>query len=202
MEPSLSKLQFCSEYSRPGIAYNPGVRRAGLFFLLAVLVWVGCNGDDDDVASTATPTPSPLFETHVVPILYSQCGADSAACHSRVTFVADSSAGCVGFLALENSSLGSVVYSGSNQGLSTGCPDEPLYDRLMKLASQCTDGRAHIEPGQPLQSYLFNKIAGGPYCALPDGSPSGPMPFESPIDNPDDIDLIRDWIMSGAPRQN
>lgn len=174
------------------------MRRVALLLLTAVLVWVGCNGGDDDDTSSPTPVPSPLF-AEVVTIFYAQCGAESGACHSRHTFVADSSNGCRGFLALENTSLGSVVYAGSNMGLSTGCPDEPLYDRLLKLAAQCTDGRQHVQPGQPGQSYLFNKIAGGPYCSLTNGMPSGPMPFDSPIDDPNDIDRIRDWIADGAP---
>lgn len=177
---------------------------AGTTLLVGIMAACSGNGGGDPTpTATPTPQPSPLFETFVVPLFYSQCGAESSGCHSRAVFVADSSDGCRGLLALEDVPLGAEVYAGSNMGLSTGCPDLPLYERLMTMSSQCdTSMKPHVTPGSLSSSYLFNKIAGGPYCPLEDGvTPSGPMPFDSPIDDPDDIDRLRDWILTGAPRQ-
>lgn len=180
--------------------------RLGLVSAAAIALAVGCSGGDGgDPTPTPTPTAAPFrFETHVVPLFYAQCGAADAGCHSRAMFVADSANNCQGYLALEDTALGSVVYSGTNMGMSTGCPDLPLYERLQKLAFQCDQAgenpRAYVTPGVASSSYLFHKIAGGPYCDLTPGTPSAPMPFDSPIDDPDDIDRLRDWINAGAPR--
>lgn len=173
--------------------------------MTAAVVGLACNGGDDDDASTQTPTPvpSPVFPSLVVPMFYLQCGATRAECHTRATFVANSAMGCTGFLALEDTALGSVYYSGSSAGMPTGCPDLSLYDRLQQLAAQCLDSsgewsRPHVMPGVYSSSYLFQKMAGGPYCLLTNGELSAPMPLDHAISG-EDIDAIRDWINDGAP---
>lgn len=73
----------------------------------------------------------------------------------------------------------------------------------LTLASQCigTAGewsRPHVTPGVYSSSYLFSKMAGGPYCLLTNGELSAPMPLDHAIPG-DAIDSIRDWINEGAP---
>lgn len=69
----------------------------------------------------------PIFETDIVPIFENSCGTGDDKCHSKKAFGADSSAGCIGWLSLENNPLGSVTPDGD----PTGCPDMDLYERLM-----------------------------------------------------------------------
>jgi len=182
------------------------VRQLTLLTMTAAVIGLACSGGDDDDSGdspTPTPIPSPVWSSLVVPMFYSECGATRTECHTRTTFVASSSQGCAGFLALENTNLGSVYYSGSSAGMPTGCPDLSLHERLLTMASQCigTAGewvRPHITPGVYTSSYLFAKMAGGPYCLLTNGELSAPMPLDHAISG-EDIDAIRDWINDGAP---
>lgn len=183
------------------------VRQIALVAVTLGVIGLACSsdkGDDDDDGTTSTPTPSPVpvFSGIVVPMFYAECGATRTDCHSRETFVADTAMGCNGFLALEDTALGSVYYSGSSAGLPTGCPDRSLYDRLLMSAAQCDAAqqewvRPHITPGVYSSSYLFQKIAGGPFCLLADSSMSATMPLDHAISG-EDIDAIRDWINDGA----
>lgn len=182
------------------------LRKVLLLTVTAAVIGVACTGgkngdDDDDTSNTPTPVPSPVFPSVVVKMFYDECGALRTDCHSRAVYVADTALGCNGFLALEDTALGSVYYSGSSAGRPTGCPDKSLYDRLLQPASQCTSGewaRPHIAPGVYDSSYLFHKLAGGPYCLLTNGELSAPMPLDHAMPG-DLIDEIRDWINDGAP---
>lgn len=186
----------------------PRVRQLALLAVTFGVIGLACAGkegddDDDDTSSTPTPDPSPVFSSIVVPTFYEQCGATRNDCHSRQTFVTNTAMGCTGFLALEDTALGSVYYSGSSAGLPTGCQDLSLHQRLLALASQCDSPqdeweRPHVYPGVYSSSYLFQKIAGGPYCLLTDGTLSAPMPLDHAMPGAV-IDTIRDWINEGAP---
>jgi len=194
------------------------VASVGTITLLAT--FAGCNGgsgtaDDDDDDGTATPTPTatpegtPSFALHIVPILEQSCGTTNNACHTRVAYGAQVADSCRGWIALENTQLGGLFYSGNDQGNATGCPDRPLYDRLtapgLSNAWQC--GPNVFNPGSPNPtvpyvvagdadaSYLFRKINGGPFCS--DDGASEPMPQVGSL-SADTIDVIRRWIEGGA----
>ncbi len=161
---------------------------------------------DDDAADDDDDGP-PRFQADIVPIFESSCGTGDNACHSRVAYGANPSTvggACRGWLALENTALGSVFYSGPNQGDATGCDDFALYDRLLMNSWECgpsvfdpsnpDPNVPYVAPGDPDGSYLMRKIDGGPYC----GNPSDPMPIASSLSE-ETIALIRDWIEAGAP---
>lgn len=143
----------------------------------------------------------PVFEDDIVPLFAKSCGAGDNACHSRVAYAATANQGCRGWLALEDVPLGSVIYAGPDQGAPTGCPDMPLYDRLLELdAWMCTDTlRRYVIPCDVENSYMARKIDGGPYCLDGDGMPSDPMPPDKLLD-PVERETILAWIAGGAPR--
>lgn len=149
---------------------------------------------------------APVFETDIIPIFENSCGAGNNSCHSRVAYAANSNMDCRGWLALENEPLGSVFYSGPDEGTPTGCPDMELYDRLVQLdAWQCEDfdpRSRYVVPCKPAESYIVRKIDGGPYCSLNMNGqpvPSQPMPMGVVLDQAS-IDTITAWIAAGAPR--
>jgi hypothetical protein len=58
-------------------------------------------------------------------------------------------------------------------------------------ASQCSDGRVRVAPGDPDASYLVDKLLGVDLCAgtlMPKGAPLTPA----------QIQIIRDWVAAGA----
>lgn len=133
-----------------------------------------------------------FFESDVVPIFENSCGTADDMCHSKKAFGADLTAGCIGWLSLENKPLGA------------GCPDMDLYERLLLQSWQCYDesGVAYVTPCDPDNSYLVQKMEGAPLCDLetPDGpKTSDPMPVGANVD-PAELDIIRQWIAGGAQR--
>lgn len=160
-------------------------------------------------ATVETPPGTPTFEDDIVPILYRSCGAGNATCHSRHMYAANADRGCRGWLSLEDAEIGAFVYDEDDQPTrATGCPDVGLYERLTEIKVwQCggdwVTGRFYaVVPGDLDHSYLWRKIAGGPYCEIGQGDerrPSSEMPpgLEMPAD---ELEAIRAWILAGAPR--
>ncbi|MEO5727297.1 MAG: hypothetical protein ABI134_32315 [Byssovorax sp.] len=143
----------------------------------------------------------PVFETDIMPIFTKSCGAGNNSCHSEVAYAATQNQGCRGWLSLKDAAIGSQIYGGADDGKPTGCPDMPLYERLLQLGAweECGGvAKKYIVPCNVEASYLFNKINGGPYCGPP---PSDPMPQDQPI-NPVEKETIRAWILAGAPRKD
>lgn len=144
----------------------------------------------------------PLFETDIVPILNKSCGAGNTACHADVAYAASVNFDCRGWLALPDQPLGSKYYSGPDQGKPTGCPDLPLYERLLQLAAwqECNGvQKKYVVPCDVEASYLFDKIDDGPYCGETPNTPSEKMPKGTVMD-PVEKETIRAWILAGAPR--
>jgi hypothetical protein len=188
---------------------------------IGAIAWTACDSGDDSSGSgggpsggpggtsgTATTSSStgggatPLFETDIVPIFNKSCGAGDNACHSEVAYAATSSDGCRGWLALKDEPLGSQIYGGPMDGQPTGCPDRPLYERLIELdAWQECNGSAkrYVVPCDVDASYLFDKIDDGPYCGGTPDAPSEAMPKGKAMD-PAERETIRAWILAGAPR--
>lgn len=195
-------------------------------FSLVVSGWIGCSSEPDGnngSASQSTGTGSassgtgsssgnggsgggsgkiPLFETDIVPILNKSCGSGNTACHADVAYAASANFDCRGWLALPDVPLGAQYYSGPDQGKPTGCPDLPLYERLLQLSAwqECNGiQKKYIVPCDVDASYLFDKIDDGPYCGDTPNAPSEKMPKGTTMD-PAEIEIIRAWILAGAPR--
>ncbi len=98
--------------------------------------------------------------------------------------------------------VGAKFYGGANDGKPIGCPDRPLYDRLTLLEEwQTPSGQPirYVKAGEPTNSYLYNKIAGGPVGDDNPGVPSQSMPPQGPL-AATDIAMVKKWIESGAPK--
>jgi hypothetical protein len=157
-------------------------------------------GDDDSASESGSAEVS--FENDIKPILLVSCGGTADACHSRVAYAAVADSGCRGWFSFEDAPLGSEIYAGPTAGQPTGCPDMPLYDRLLQLNSwQCDgEGLPIVVPGDPAASYMMMKIDGQQLC--PNGAePSMSMPppgegFGLPESSRATIEA---WILAGAP---
>ncbi len=154
----------------------------------------------------SVPDPDPArvnFQAQIVPIINRSCGTNGVlGCHGRDAYGASMTQDCRGWLTLENASLGAQFYSGPKKGQATGCPDKPLYQRLIQIdVWQClTTSVAYMTPGDLSKSYLLNKLDGVNMCMESAGSPSVEMP---PADSmftlaAADKALIKQWIMEGA----
>jgi hypothetical protein len=148
----------------------------------------------------------PMFETDIVPLFEASCGTAEVGCHMRDAYAASSEFSCRGWLSLENAAIGSEIYAGDDAGQSTGCPDIPLYERLMMDAWQCgapgTPGEsevAYVVPCEPASSYILHKMIGTPMCEDPGGVGFEAMPPDEPTDQAA-IALVTAWIEAGAPR--
>ena len=143
------------------------------------------------------------FTQHIVPLLQRSCGAASTSCHARDAYGASKDKACRGWLSLENASIGAKFYGGTVDGQSTGCPDRSLYARLTELDAWQEPGgktRKYVKPGDPNASYLYNKIAGGPFGDDRPGVASAPMPTAAPL-GATDLAMVKKWIESGAPAE-
>lgn len=175
----------------------------------------GSDGGDPDTSGDSTGGDElgcealPTFERDIVPILQVSCGAGDVSCHERTQYAATFDRECRGWLSLENADLGSEIYGGPAKGTPTGCPDMPLYERLLELdAWQCEtyDERArYLVPCDPESSYLYRKISGD-VCNLDNPAkdqynvPSLTMPTEPYELSPEAEEIIYGWIARGAPR--
>jgi hypothetical protein len=142
------------------------------------------------------------FTQHIIPLFEKSCGTAKTGCHVREAYGASKDSACRGWLTLENASLGAKFYGGSNDGQATGCPDRSLYARLIELdAWQEPNGklRKYVKPNDPPGSYLFNKIAGGPFGEDRPGVASEPMPMNGAL-SAEDVAMVKKWIESGAPQ--
>lgn len=165
-------------------------------------------GDDIDAGMVVIPDGGPLpdrgedfyptFERDIVPILNRSCGSAAMGCHDAAAYgPGDASRDCRGWLSLVDGPLG-----------SGGCAPRDLYTRLVELDAWGCDSFdplvRYVRPCEPENSYLFRKIAGGPYCRNFDGTPSLRMPMVGMVAGtplPDaEIALVEQWILAGAPR--
>jgi len=185
------------------------------------LVWMGCSSGPGDTGGSAgagssqsTGTAStgttgtgggssamPLFESDIVPIFNASCGTTGTSCHSEVAYAATQGKACRGWLSLKDAPIGSQIYGGPDDGKPTGCPDMPLYERLTQLDAwqECNGAlKKYVVPCDVDASYLFDKIDDGPFCG---GPPSEPMP-KGKVMNPVEKEIIRAWILAGAPRKD
>lgn len=154
-------------------------------------------GDDD--ASDGDAVPS--WTNDIVPLLATSCGAGVGGCHDRTAYNAEIDKGCLNWVSFEDVLLGAVFNSGENVGQPTGCPDLPLYERVVDRSPwQCgaffnAPTAILIKPYDPEGSYVIQKI-NGITC---DNGLQMPPP-ESKIEiSQAQIDMLTEWIAAGAP---
>lgn len=159
-----------------------------------------------EMCGPVDPDPSVVnFRVEIIPIFEKSCGSGSAACHARNQYAADQNMDCRSWLTLEDADLGAKFYSGPNNGKPTGCPDLSLHERLVMIDPWvCEVGAFYVKPGDPVNSFVMQKIDGmgpngTPLCAVP-GTPSVQMPpAESQFKlSVADRVLIQQWIQEGA----
>lgn len=155
----------------------------------------GAAGAESDPPIASVPS----WTLDVLPIFRASCGDNNVACHAEAAYVGWPQSDCRGWLSLVDAPLGSTFMGEYRNGEKNGCPDFPLPERLLMQPWQCDSGR-YVEPGDAEASYLYRKIAGGPYCDLEEG-PSEAMPMVGQLPA-EDIATIRDWINAGAPFDN
>ena len=164
--------------------------RIALFALVGAVA-VSCTtrraADDDDGSATSNGCPNgageptPILETDVAPIFASNC-VQASHCHSQQNYFPTQDNDCRGGLALEDVPLGSGE-----------CAERTLRERLVgPSAEQCIKATALLVPCDAEASYLYRKIAGGPYCN------GEAMPIDASL-TPEEIDIVRRWIDGGAP---
>ncbi len=162
----------------------------------------GGGGGPADAGSIDASAPNPTFQRDIVPLLQVSCGAGNSTCHIRDMYAATKDRSCRGWLSLEDALIGSKIYGGPSGGQPTGCPDLSLYDRLTQLDAWEEPGgrpRRYVKPGDPANSYLYNKLTNGPFGEKAPGVLSDPMPTAAPLP-PEQVALVKRWIEQGAPK--
>ncbi len=87
----------------------------------------------------------------------------------------------------------SGCHAGSSPAQGMSLASGQAYDAIVNVASRERPSLDRVEPGSPEQSYLYLKVVDDPSIAgsrMPLGGP--PLPQEM-------VDLLRSWILSGAP---
>ena len=98
-------------------------------------------------------------------------------------------------------SLSVDVLTITTQSCATGTGCHAAMDQAPKLidqfvsrpAEQCLDSRAMIDPGNPERSYLIHKITNHNICT------GQTMPKDAALLPDAEIQVIYDWICTGAP---
>jgi hypothetical protein len=158
-------------------------------------------GETDGGGDSSAGDAVPSWTNDIIPILQDSCGAGIDGCHSRVAYNAVVDKGCLNWVSYENVPLGSVNYSGENAGQPTGCPDLPLYERIVNRSPwQCgaffnAPTAILIKPFDPEGSYTIQKINGFT-C---DNGTAMPPPESGIQISQADIDTLTEWIAAGAP---
>lgn len=173
----------------------------------------GSGGGAASSSSTSTSSgmemvpQNPMFETDIIPILESSCGASDKDCHRREAYGASVADDCRGWSSFENAALGDVYYGGTAQGQSTGCPAMGLYDRLTTLPGwTCgppfSGGETTylVVPCDPDASLMMQKIdkPEQEQCLDGNGERTQVMPVGAEMD-PIQYQTLRKWIQNGAP---
>jgi hypothetical protein len=148
-------------------------RRRVPWVLLGTVLWIGCAGDGPSgtPGAVATPTPTPVASStyDLIQAEVFDVNCLSAGCHNA--------AGQAAGLILEPSvSYGDLV---------NVTPTNPTAG---------AQGLLRVTPDNPEQSYLYVKLLGPEDPRLGGRMPLGQAPLADA-----QIELIRSWILAGAP---
>lgn len=189
------------------------------FIFLSIILCVACKkdmsgngGDDDGDPDAAAPAdgvpPSEVrFQRDVTPIFVKSCGNGNDACHNRKPYAANIQWDCRGWLSLENTAIGSKIYSGPTAGQDTGCMDQPLHYRLTTIkAWQCGEPAStsgtnvnYVVAGDLDNSYLIRKLRGVDLCDEGNTMTVQMPPADSNFTiSTADVQTIEAWIIAGA----
>ena len=86
-------------------------------------------------------------------------------------------------------------HSGPMPSFGLNLEEGQALENIFNVPSGERMGQDLVEPGDPDNSYLFQKISGNPEFGHA-GPPTNPNLF---IDSPELLQLIEDWIQRGAP---
>jgi len=92
-----------------------------------------------------------------------------------------------------------VPITAANCSMGTGChlaakTANGVYDQFVnRIAEQCTDTRLMVKPGDPEHSYVIHKMTNHNICT------GQTMPKDQAMVGDPEIQVIYDWICSGAP---
>ncbi len=90
--------------------------------------------------------------------------------------------------------VGSLCHGGSDPAAGLALDVERAYDALVGVPSRCEPDHALVEPFEPEESHLLEKVRGTDDCA------HSRMPLGFPPLAPEDIEVLESWICAGAPR--
>lgn len=157
--------------------------------------------DGSDSGGSDTGAAIPTFSGDIVPFFNRSCGTGVTGCHTRQAYGAQVNQNCRGWLSLEDAAIGSRFYGGMKEGQMTGCPDRTLAERLLELAPWQECAAKYVDPGNPDNSYVLNKMKGVRLCNIPGNGQSDIMPPAGKVPQAD-IDMVEAWILAGAPMDN
>ena len=151
------------------------------------------------------------FKQDIMPIFQTSCGLGANGCHGSDAYAAHPKDQCRGWLSLLDKSQGKYCpddcvppncqdkCGDPTVPNPTGCPDRGVYQRLTELSAWNCDDSTHryVVPGDPDNSYVYQKITGQNVCEKSPGVPSDRMPLGAPLEETE-IATIRAWILQGA----
>jgi hypothetical protein len=158
------------------------------------------SGPDGESGDSGGPA-GVSWTNDIVPLLASSCGAEVVGCHHREVYNPDVEKGCLHWVSFEDALLGSVFTAGERKGQPTGCPDLPLYERVVNRSPwQCgaffNDPQAVlVVPGDPDESYVIQKIRGITCSNTLQMPPEG----QNIQITEAEVDMLIEWIEAGAP---
>ncbi len=106
---------------------------------------------------------------------------------------------------LNTNCTGSGCHGGGRPDFDVTAPSADLYDALVGIApanpTAAGKGNKYIDPGYPARSFLLRKVANclSSDLALESPAEGNPMPDGRPKLADQEIELIRQWIIYGAP---
>ena len=161
------------------------MRRTLVWALLAGVPACGGGGGGAPTPVAGTPAPQPTPLPTATPSPTASPGGGAATFTSVYDVIARNCMGCHGEVPTPEAS---VLVMGTRA---------QAYAQLVNVPASgiaCGgQGRIRVVPGDPDRSLLFIKISRTqPVCGLPMPAPTGGLPAS-------DVQLVRDWILAGAP---
>jgi hypothetical protein len=130
------------------------------------------------------------------------CGACDAPCSGTDRCVDGACAPCgtgISFAGdvlgiLDGACVGSLCHGGAEPAGGLALDVSRAYEALVNVPSRCEPAHLLVDPFDPEQSHLMDKLTGEDHCSH-SRMPLGAAPLSS-----DDVDVFRSWICGGSPR--